>query len=513
MDPCQPLQTCLLILIMIGSSISFLKESDSRENMLLTHHRILNQYLNVSDCWICTHSPVTASSMAYLAIPVPFEEFFNSGSCWDQRANSNAQFSSQWNVSVPIPLAGWTSPPWWAGVMASTSKDHNQYLAFKGGNWVRRNYTQVVQLGDVPLEELKIMFNRTVNSIGTPDAWKPSLLERKIIDPNWEWAFLFKNGNNDTCNKEAYNLWCNESAEYKPGEATCGNPDVGYCSPLGQYPGWCVIQNITKLIDLAHRLILQHSHLWDLPRGVYWACGKNAYKWLPVGVNGTCTAVRLTPATFIVNTDDLPVNKIPRHLLTKRATDNKPRPSGRPHLVQMSSTNKIFSTLFLYPMVMQTWDKLVEATDYLDDQIFEILNLLNASVAVQKQLITVTNQHTIVLDYITAAQGGMCQIVGPTCCHYVDTEGVVQITAGLDKLAQLREKHDKMVLAEEDTWWSGVLSSLNPANWFKGVGGWLVGILQGFLQIILILFAIYVVWKCLRCICQQVCRSPRSTPI
>ncbi|KAG8536758.1 hypothetical protein GDO81_025727 [Engystomops pustulosus] len=89
----------------------------------------------------------------------------------------------------------------------------------------------------------------------------------------------------------------------------------------------------------------------------------------------------------------------------------------------MGTANTIFSTLFIYPMIMQMWDKLVEATDYLDQQIFQILGAVNKTNVIQRQLIVVTNQHTLVLDYITASQGGMCQVIGPTCCHYIDPQG------------------------------------------------------------------------------------------
>lgn len=35
--------------------------------------------------------------------------------------------------------------------------------------------------------------------------------------------------------------------------------------------------------------------------------------------------------------------------------------------------------------------------------------------------------YIIVLDSPNASQGAMCQVVGPTCCHYIDPKGVVQI--------------------------------------------------------------------------------------
>ncbi|KAM3936974.1 uncharacterized protein RB166_002689 [Leptodactylus fuscus] len=202
-----------------------------------------------------------------------------------------------------------------------------------------------------------------------------------------------------------------------------------------------MLKNVSSFVDLVHKLISQHSSFFDLPPQMYWACGNNAYKWLPMGVKGTCTIVRLTPATFVV--DKLKAKAIPKHTLYKRAADNIRRKSGRPHLVQMSTGNKIVSTVLVYPMIMQTWDKLVEATNYLDDQIWGILGVLNTTIAVQNQLIIVTNQHILVLDYVTEAQDGMCQVVGPTCCHYINPEGNIKGKQKLEDIYKQREEYEK----------------------------------------------------------------------
>lgn len=51
------------------------------------------------------------------------------------------------------------------------------------------------------------------------------------------------------------------------------------------------------------------------------------------------------------------------------------------------------------------------------DVIFDALNLTFSAVS---QIVLVTNPHTLVLDYQTEEQGGMCKMVGPACCHYID---------------------------------------------------------------------------------------------
>ncbi|XP_073435450.1 syncytin-A-like [Dendrobates tinctorius] len=354
---------------------------------------------------------------------------------------------------------------------------------------------------------LQVSFNVTSHST---DAFKPILLERRLHNTSWEYSNLFPQGNNETCFNISGNIPCNESSGYEKGTPTCGNPDVGYCSPLGQLPNWCMLQNVSAFIDLVHRLVLQHSALWDLSSDMYWICGDNAYKWLPVGVKGACNLGRLTPATFVIPNDQLNTQSIPKHTLYKRAADNTPRLSGRPHIVQMSVANKIVSSIFIYPMITQMWDKLVRATDYLDDQIWDILDILNTTVAVQNQLIIATNQHTIVLDYLTAAQGGMCQVIGPACCHYIDPNSIIKLKLKIEDVQKLRDQYDKDNDRTKDSWWSDTFSFLNPANWFKGIGGWITGIILSLLRIVVCIFVIYVLLKlvfwCIS-VCKKRCRN------
>ncbi|XP_073525221.1 uncharacterized protein [Phyllobates terribilis] len=473
----------------LGNTWNRLQQStDPFNNKFITHHQILVQELSqlennqISDCWICTHSPVSAASMPFLAVPVTLEEILNWPKCSDALAN---------NTTVSVPVVWWVDLPWWQGNLTATSK-YLQFLALNGNIWVPRNKSSLTNLGFIPTEGLQISFNATSS---TADAFKPSLLERYIHNHSWVLANLFIKGTNDTCFKISGNIPCNESSEYKPSDPTSGNPNVGYCSPLGQMPSWCMLSNNTVFIDLVHKLVLQYSALWDLPSATYWVCGNNAYKWLPVGVGGTCTLARLTPATYLIPHSKVDMRAIPLHTIYKHAKDNTPRPSGRPHLVQMSIPNKIASTVFLYPMVTQMWDKLVEVTDYLDDPIWNILEVINTTVGVQNQLIIVASQHTLVLDYLTAAQGGMCQVIGPACCHYIDPDSTIRLKTKMEDIRKLREEYNKHNELTKDSRWSDTFSFLNPANWFKGIGGWIAGILQGVLHIAACILLIYVLLK------------------
>ncbi|XP_075122530.1 uncharacterized protein LOC142196211 [Leptodactylus fuscus] len=490
---------CFLKGLTISGAWKSLQGPREVDNKFVRHHLIMVEGFNkaLKNCWICTHSPISSSSLPFIAVPVPMEELINWSGCMDHTHNMKESVWKLWaNVTVGIPIVGWTDYPWWQGNLTGDN-ENIQYVTYNGDRWVTQKKSTVNRLGEIPQARLQISFADDGKKRG--DFWTPWVIERTLHNMSWEHAHLFIEGNNHTCKEIPGNIECvNETIEErlyrkKNLNFVCGNRDFGYCGALGKQPSWCMLKNVSSFVDLVHKLITQHSAFFALPPQMYWACGNNAYKWLPVGVKGTCTIVRLTPATFIV--DRLNAKAIPKHTLYKRAADNTPRKSGRPHLVQMSTGNKIVSTVLVYPMITQTWDKLVEATDYLDDQIWGILGVLNTTIAVQNQLIIVTNQHTLVLDYVTAAQGGMCQVVGPTCCHYIDPEGNIKGKQELENIYKLREEYEKEVGKNEDSWWSDTFSFLNPVNWFKGIGGWITGILQIIVQIAMVILFIYCFFK------------------
>lgn len=104
-------------------------------------------------------------------------------------------------------------------------------------------------------------------------------------------------------------------------------------------------------------------------------------------------------------------------------------------------------------------------------------------------------QPRLVLDYLTASQGGICAIVGTTCCNYIgnDTKTEDAIISHVEKVQQMKVKFHKEYT--ETTWvegsWESWLSWLNPLNWFSGIVGWFSGILHGILYIVGIRYKCY----------------------
>lgn len=84
-----------------------------------------------------------------------------------------------------------------------------------------------------------------------------------------------------------------------------------------------------------------------------------------------------------------------------------------------------------------TIEDLAVLFDNVTDYVFDALNNTNA---ITQQLIIVTNQHAMVLDYLTASQGGLCQVVGPACCHYLNSDGVFQIQHDMEQARKVKEE-------------------------------------------------------------------------
>lgn len=148
---------------------------------------------------------------------------------------------------------------------------------------------------------------------------------------------------------------------------------------------------------------------------------------------------------------------------------------------------KLGLALSISGLSVQNAHNIESLAELFDNVTAKVFHALCGGAAMLDQIALVMNQHTLVLDYLTAAQGGMCQIVGPACCHYVNNSSVVQIRADVQEAQDMIEEYRKKHYEQE--WnpdWPEWLSWLNPANWFKGMGGWFGGILHTLMNVLLI---------------------------
>lgn len=150
-------------------------------------------------------------------------------------------------------------------------------------------------------------------------------------------------------------------------------------------------------------MLYGNTYKFQLPSNVYYACGHNAYKWFPYGAVGSCTLTRLIPATWVWENKDLPYQAIPKHTLQKRQV----QPKANRQLTHLPWQEKFGYSLTLVGLPVKnshSIEHLAELFDNITEYIYDALNNTNA---MTEQLILVTNQHAVVLDYLTAAQGGV----------------------------------------------------------------------------------------------------------
>lgn len=127
-------------------------------------------------------------------------------------------------------------------------------------------------------------------------------------------------------------------------------------------------------------------------------------------------------------------------------------------------------------------------------------SLSHSETDLTEQLVLITNQYATVFYYWKAYQGGMCQLVGPACYHYIDPSGLMQVKHDLEQARKLKEEFRKANW--KDAWdlqclsW---LSWLNPANWFNALEGWIVGMQHITWQVLICAVIIYTMIKLILC--------------
>ncbi|KAM4040851.1 syncytin-1-like isoform 1-T3 [Anomaloglossus baeobatrachus] len=277
-----------------------------------------------------------------------------------------------------------------------------------------------------------------------------------------------------------------------------------YCMPFHVYrtvttdleDSWCLYDETLRFASVVMALLNEYQ--FELPKGIYIVCGEKAYRWIPKGAEGTCTLARLEPATWVWNEEDFPYKNIPQHMLAKRDTDTNSDKQTKKHLfstpwyaqagmVLTGPLGVMLGTVRNTQMIQELGDIFDNVTDLLFDAI-------NIESAYTKQLIIITNQHSMVLDYLTASSGGFCQVVGPSCRHFINPEGLMQVTHDINQAERLK-KGFKEANALGELPFPSWLSWLNPLNLFKGVGGWITGIIHYVIQGAFIILVIAVLIK------------------
>ena len=139
----------------------------------------------------------------------------------------------------------------------------------------------------------------------------------------------------------------------------------------------------------------------------YWLCGTSVYSALPADWTGVCSLVALYDPMFVIPGHSTFEQHVPR-CQRSIASDN---PVPETHRI-WSGGEKVMQGLFPWIGVGEAY-KEIESTRYTLLQFVNSSILTDASIRTElTALRLVVIQNRMVLDQLTAAQGGVCVLVG-----------------------------------------------------------------------------------------------------
>lgn len=161
-----------------------------------------------------------------------------------------------------------------------------------------------------------------------------------------------------------------------------------------------------RLSALAHRTATCSI---SSPVGMYWVCGNLAYPYLPVDYKGRCGLAYVVPAMRVAHA--LPQKRPP-----KRARRGVSDVFGTHH--QSPFKNSLGPLLPFYG-VMSALDQIADlshAIEVIANETGKALMLISSELASVRLLAL---QNRAALDFLLAAQGGTCAVIGSECCTFV----------------------------------------------------------------------------------------------
>lgn len=209
--------------------------------------------------------------------------------------------------------------------------------------------------------------------------------------------------------------WCLENDGERPvGDSDClrtfkwdlHQTSVDFKS-LDSAPEQCLEKaGLARLNALAHRTA---SCSISSPVGMYWICGNLAYPYLPVDYKGRCGLAYVVPAMRVAHS-------LPQKPLLKRARRGVSDIFGTHH---QSPFKNALGPLLPFYGVMSALDQIADlshAIEVIANETSKALMLMSSELASVRLLAL---QNRAALDFLLAAQGGTCAVIGSECCTFV----------------------------------------------------------------------------------------------
>lgn len=209
--------------------------------------------------------------------------------------------------------------------------------------------------------------------------------------------------------------WCLQNDGETPvGESDCLRTFKWYpkqthndFKALDSAPQHCVeAAGEARLSALAHRTA---SCSISSPAGMYWVCGNLAYPYLPVDYKGRCGLAYVVPAMRVSHS-------LPQKPLPKRVRRGVSDIFGTHH---QSPSKNFLGTLLPFYGIMAALDQIADlskAVEVIANETGKALMLISSELASVRLLAL---QNRAALDFLLAARGGTCAVIGSECCTFV----------------------------------------------------------------------------------------------
>ncbi|XP_018085176.1 syncytin-2-like isoform X1 [Xenopus laevis] len=223
----------------------------------------------------------------------------------------------------------------------------------------------------------------------------------------------------------------------------------------------------------------------------YFLCGQAAYRVVPPNTRGSCSLVRLVPASYIADGHkDLMVQR--RVSVGRRTRRELFSAGGRAWAWFPAWTGwgiELMKRLNNFSIIM-------------DEMLNETVEAMREISSEQPQLKTLMLQEKMALDYLFASKGGFCEFIGEDCCTWVEDTGD-KVQAHLDKVKVLQGQ--ARAIAEEG--WNPFKGLGGFGDMLFSIGSWLKEVGVYVLMLLCFLFLLYVTARMTYCFVNQVAKS------
>uniref|UniRef100_G1KW43 Envelope glycoprotein n=1 Tax=Anolis carolinensis TaxID=28377 RepID=G1KW43_ANOCA len=174
-------------------------------------------------------------------------------------------------------------------------------------------------------------------------------------------------------------------------------------------------------------ILLDNHAMGGLPPGYFWICGKWGGKVLPPLWVGTCTIGTLVPTNIEIHPREQPLQALgatDRWNRPKRSYDEKR--GYNPDNTYLNEGERFGAILFPWVGAALNVKQLRRISAQLEIMANQTVFGIKALQTEIDSLTGVLMQHKMALDYLLAAEGGLCVWLNITCCHYINESGVIE---------------------------------------------------------------------------------------